>query len=376
MDKPTILLIVLNVVLLSLVFVTRSRKTINKILLVLTSVLMTLSLVEVVYRYFLERESFYAGDFNKHFYEPDIGLGYKMRRAGKFDALKMNSQGDTVFHTYYSVIDDTSNTSASFPHRMGYHSMSHSAELVFFGCSFTFGEGLSDQQSLPYLTGERNELNAVNLGCTGYGIHQVYQLYLNKYLNTDNRQRTFVYSFLYDHILRANGVYEWNQLGPYFVLRGDSVINTGALAAHRKVTSDKLIRYASLFGGLRFLKKILGHLAQKNRLNSLEIADYEATLHLLNRLAKLIAQSGGQLIVLDWDVRNWGNVELNDLPFELIEKRLDHVISSSVKVIRISSITDIHDASNFIPGDGHPSAWMNYKISSYLGDILRQTNNN
>jgi len=376
MDKLTTLLIILNLLLISLVFLTRSKKSINKIFLVLTSVLVTLSIIEMVYRLFFEKETFYAGEFYKQFYIPDSTLGYKMKGAGKFDALKMNNKGDTLFHTYYSNIEDTGRTAASFPHRMAYHSVKDSNELVFLGCSFTFGEGLSDQQSLAYLTGEQNELNSVNLGCTGYGLHQVYQLYLNKYLNEDNQHRTFVYSFLYDHILRANGIYEWNQQGPYFVVKGDSIVNMGPLANQQNLSSNKFIHYVSLFGSLRFLNKILTHLAQKNRLNSLTTEKYENTLAVLRQMARLIEKSGGQLIVLDWDINNWANVELSNLPYQLIEKNLDQLTSPSVRIIRISSLTDIHDADNFIPGDGHPSAWMNYKISNHLGTALHARNNN
>ena len=226
------------------------------------------------------------------------------------------------------------------------------------------------------MTGEQNELNSVNLGCTGYGLHQVYQLYLNKYLNADNRHRTFVYSFLYDHILRANGIYEWNQQGPYFVIKGDSIVNMGSLANQRNLSSNKFIHYMSLFGSLRFLKKITTHLAQKNRLNSLTTEKYENTLKLLSQMARLIENSGGQLIVLDWDINNWANVEMSNLPYQLIENNLDQIKSPAVRIIRISSLTNIHDASNFIPGDGHPSAWMNYKISNHLGTVLRARNNN
>ncbi len=376
MDKLTVLLIVLNLLLISLVFLTRSRKTINRIFLVLTSVLVTLSIMELVYRLFFEQETFYAGEFYKHFYESDSTLGYKMKRAGKFDALKMNTKGDTLFHTYYSIIDDTGKIARSFPHRVAYHNVNDSNELVFLGCSFTFGEGLTDQQSLAYLTGEQNEMNAINLGCTGYGIHQVYQLYLNKYLNAENHHRTFIYSFLYDHILRANGIYEWNQQGPYFVTRGDSMINMGPFAKQQELSSNNFIHYASLFGSLRFIKKIMMHLAQKNRLNSLTTEDYVNTLNLLKQMARLIENSGGQLIVLDWDIKNWANVELGNLPYHLIEKNLDQLKSPAVRIIRISSLTDIHDPSNFIPGDGHPSAWMNYKVSNHLGNCLHTRNNN
>ena len=371
MDKPTIFLIILNLLFFFLVFLTRSKKRTNRIFLVLASVLFTLSLVEVAYRSFLEHETYYAGNFNMDFYERDSTLGYRMERAGKFNAIKMKSRKDTVFQTYYTIIPDTGRTATSYPHRIGYQNPKDSNEFIFLGCSFTFGEGLTDQQSLPYLTGEQNELNSINLGCTGYGIHQVYQLFLEKYSKADNHHRSFIYSFLYDHILRAYGIYGWNQQGPYFITKGDSVINMGPLAKQRNASPAKFIHYASLYGGLRFLKKILSHMDEKNRLNSMDAADYENSLGLLRQMAMMIKRSGGQLILIDWDVNNWGNVELNQLPYELIEKNLEQLTALGVRIIRISSITNLQDPSNFIPGDGHPSAWMNYKIANHLGNLIQ-----
>jgi hypothetical protein len=373
MDKPTILLIILNLLLVILIFLTRSRKSISKIFLLLGSILLTLSLVEIAYRLFMERETYYTGNFNMEFYERDSTLGYKMERAGKFKAVKINSNKDTLFQTYYTIIEDTSKAARSFPHRIGYRNSMDSNELIFLGCSFTFGEGLTDKQSLPYLTGEQNELNSVNLGCTGYGLHQVYQLYLEKYSNTDNRHRRFVYSFLYDHILRANGVYDWNLEGPQFISKGDSIINMGPIIKLHSAFANKFIHYASLFGGLRFLNKILSHLAEKNHLNSMDAVDYENSLNLLKQMAKMIKSSGGEFIVLDWDFNNWGNIELNQLPYELIEKNLDQLNAPGIRVIRISTITNLQDPSNFIPGDGHPSAWMNYKIANYLGNTIQSS---
>ena len=93
-------------------------------------------------------------------------------------------------------------------------------------------------------------------------------------------------------------------------------------------------------------------------------------------MAKLIGDSGGKLVVLDWDTSNWGNVELSDLPYQLIEKNLEQMSSTTTRIVRVSSITDIQDPSNFIPGDGHPSAWMNYKLANHLANILHATNNN
>ena len=371
MDRQTILLVILNFLLVLLVVISRRKKKLNNLLLVLTSILLSLSLIELSYRFFFERETYYAGDFNEKFYKPDSTLGYTIERAGRFEAIKINNQNDTLFRTVYTIVADSGKTSFELSSRLAYNQGKDSTELIFLGCSFTFGEGLTDQQSLPYLTGELSGKNSVNLGCSGFGLSQVYQLYLEKFKQQDNRHRTFVYSFLYDHILRANGVYEWNQNGPFFTVKGDSLINAGPVANINNATVSKLIHYISIFGSLRFLKKILTLSVQSKRLKDLKEQDYQNSLKMINHMASLIRDSGGQFIVIDWDVSNWGNRELNNLPFGEIEKQLSLLPSFGAHLVRVSSITNIYDDANFIPGDGHPSAWMNYKIANYLENILK-----
>ena len=370
MSSDAILLILLNLVLWVIVYLSRKRKLVNNILIVFTSIIFTLSLIELGYRLLFENETFYTGKFYQDFFQPDSALGYKMKRAGKYEAIKMNSKGDTLFKTAYTLIADSGSNSISFPHRVAFRDSVADNEVFFLGCSFTFGEGLSDRQNLPFLAGDLNGLNTVNLGCTGYGLHQVYELFNEKFSKTDNHQRVFVYSFLYDHILRANGIYEWNQAGPFFVHVGDSMVRQGSVADLHSHSVNKIIRYASLFGSFHFIEKILSASVEVRRLRALKPKDYDNSLQLIYEMARSIKNSGGRFIVLDWDNKNWANEELNKLPFQQLEQKLDELSSLNVEVIRISSIAGINDPANFIPGDGHPSEFMNYKIATYLREII------
>ena len=371
MSSDAIFLILLNLVLCILAFLSRKRKIINNIFILCASIVVTLSVIELGYRLFFENETFYAGKFYKDFFQPDSALGYKMKQAGSYDAIKMNSKGDTLFKTSYTIIADSGTNNSGFPHRISFRDSSIGNEIIFLGCSFTFGEGLSDRQNLPFLVGDLNGSNTLNLGCTGYGLHQVYQLFHEKFSNADNRGRIFVYSFLYDHILRANGVYEWNQAGPFFVATRDSIVQKGSVYDLHSHSINRFTRYASLFGSLHFIEKLLSASMEVRRLRALTPNDYNNSLEMVYQMARSIKKSGGRFIVLDWDNKNWANEELNKLPFQQLEEKLNALPSMGAEVIRISSIAGLNDPANFIPGDGHPSEWMNYKIATNLREITR-----
>ena len=46
--------------------------------------------------------------------------------------------------------------------------------VIFTGCSFVFGEGVNDNQTLPYLYGKQNPaVRCYNYGFPGYGTQQM-----------------------------------------------------------------------------------------------------------------------------------------------------------------------------------------------------------
>ncbi len=85
--------------------------------------------------------------------------------------------------------------------------------ILFIGCSFTMGHGLSYEESFVGKFAALKELQyqVVNLGVQGYGSDQAL-LALKRYLPKFNT-KVVVYTFIEDHILR-NGNYDRRMLNP------------------------------------------------------------------------------------------------------------------------------------------------------------------
>ncbi|HVO72588.1 MAG TPA: hypothetical protein VMT35_01080, partial [Ignavibacteriaceae bacterium] len=81
---------------------------------------------------------------------------------------------------------------------------------LFFGCSFTFGSGLADTSTLPYLFNQCSNRNykVYNYGFEGYGPHQMLAIIENRLANdikNYKNKKVAVYSFIPEHIRRAAG---------------------------------------------------------------------------------------------------------------------------------------------------------------------------
>jgi hypothetical protein len=79
---------------------------------------------------------------------------------------------------------------------------------IFFGDSFTYGEGINDNDTLPYLFEELSEgrYRAYNLAFHGYGPQQMLRLIETGFLEkiiSDQRPLVVVYEALIQHIERA-----------------------------------------------------------------------------------------------------------------------------------------------------------------------------
>ncbi len=100
--------------------------------------------------------------------------------------------------------------------------------VLFFGCSFTFGEGLNDNQTLPYQVGvlSHGGFRTHNFAFHGYGLQQM--LAALEYGLVDNivhcRPTHIIYQAHPDHVARAAGLYSWGRHGPRFILSSDGSV--------------------------------------------------------------------------------------------------------------------------------------------------------
>jgi hypothetical protein len=97
--------------------------------------------------------------------------------------------------------------------------------VVFFGCSFAFGTGVEDADTLPWLTsiatGRRHHVH--NFSFAGWGPHQMLAMLESGRIerSLDCTPTHAIYESLYDHVARVAGHGRWDPQGPRFALGAD-----------------------------------------------------------------------------------------------------------------------------------------------------------
>src|SRR5206468_1143115 len=129
------------------------------------------------------------------------------------------ADGKTVYDVVYSI-DQTG-------HRLSPPDRGRDVDgcVFFFADSFIFGEGVSDDQTLPYQVGiiTHGRFHIVNFGFSGYGAeHMLAVIERGELTGHAPCEPTHIfYAALPHHVLRAAGKTEFSVRGPRYALRGD-----------------------------------------------------------------------------------------------------------------------------------------------------------
>ena len=156
------------------------------------------------------------GNYTQDFFRPDDLLGYTVRPDGHITSIK--KMGDEVI---YDVVYSTDNyhrriTPTDNPDQR--HKF-----MLFFGDSFTFGEGVQDNETLPYYVAQgMPDYRPYNYGLSGYGPQQMLAKLQSDDLATEvpETEGIAIYVFIDAHVERAIGsMYVYNNWGdqmPYY----------------------------------------------------------------------------------------------------------------------------------------------------------------
>lgn len=175
----------------------------------------------------------------KEFILKDPALGYRPKPSCSLSARERSDKGEVLYDVTYSI-DSLSRRVT--PQR------DHQAErfALFFGCSFAFGEGLADDQTLPAAFARLAPQYAVyNYAFGGYGPQQLYMRLGDAALRQEISQPrgVLVYTFIDAHVERLIGssyVYNgWCQDCPYLALDPN-----GRVAHRGSFTSGRPLRSA------------------------------------------------------------------------------------------------------------------------------------
>ena len=184
----------------------------------------------------------YEGDHVTIGHAPDPRLGDKPKPSTRTShAHKVG--GETAFDVHYTIDEHSRRVTpqSDLADRTQF--------LLFFGCSFTFGLGVEDDQTLPfYAAEEAPRYHAYNYAFAGYGTQQMLMQLRREEMRAEiaEPEGIAVYVFIDHHVDRVTGRSDalWGYLwdGPYFTLDDGELTYRGGFRWNR--TAQSLINYA------------------------------------------------------------------------------------------------------------------------------------
>lgn len=233
--------------------------------------------------------------------------------------------------------------------------------VLFLGCSFTFGQGLPDDQTLPsaFQAAAAGKYRAANWGISGAGPHSILAQF------EEERDRTFlagarspyaVYVAIRHHLRRIQGDTHFSPFYPKYRLRDGLPVADGQFEspkARSQFGFGEAVSYEARKSHL------VGHLIERlpSAIGWVDDDAVELFVALVTQIQKLYAERyGGQLLVVLWD--DFGPEQ------EPIEDGLGR---AGIRFFNAGmAFPDFSPATHFLPYYRHPNADANAELAGFL----------
>ena len=231
------------------------------------------------------------------------------------------------------------------------------ASAVFFGGSFTFGEAVQDDETLPCQFGLRQKsLMVHNFGFEAYGAHQ----FLGELLTGRVRERVtgdpvlFVYSALSDHGARATSSHGMAKYGPRFEIKDENLVQTGFLDDDY----NRWLRIRKYLDQSSFLRLFT------RRITAILQSSEEVHLAIIRRIADELRTQypDAQFVVVFWD-------QLGGTSYYNQDKFLTRLENTQhLKLLRVSNILEppISPQRYTVPHNLHPNVEAYSQIAEFI----------
>ena len=227
--------------------------------------------------------------------------------------------------------------------------------ILFFGCSFMFGEGLNDDETMPFLVGELSKAKVYNFGFHGYGPHQMLSEIDHGLVDkiVDCKPKYAVYEAAYFHVGRAAGYFPWDRHGPKYILTREGKVK---YAGHFDDSPAKRI-IDDILGKSAICKNFIEGRYYVNKVNKKDIETYIAiVIAAKNELQK-----------------KFPGLEFHVIYWETDEKKDQMILEGFQKEgIKIHLLSDIllrksnNWKSDYLTADGHPNFTANKTFADYI----------
>lgn len=339
----------------SLAFAFFLKRT-EKILISSASVFLTISLLELFIRVYWPTEELFTRTFgyktnSSKYYEYIPGFGYRPSE-GKYSFRKISEDDEIIYDVSYTIGSDG--------YRLDVPSTNY--DIFIYGGSFTFGEGLDDNETLSYFLKEKHGFTSKNLGIHGYGLHQaLYNIEHGKTFKSNGGLNILLTTPL--HALRSSCKETFTGGTPRYVLNNKKIKLEGVCTKSSKKGIVELILDRSRFfrivkGSISPAKKILAN-------------DIELYLSITKEIAKLTRSKGGKLIIAFLDAPNILLTESNYSNDSIIAE-MKQIADGFVNVTLAESWEKISSAYYIHELDKHPSALANRARSNLIANKIHQ----
>lgn len=242
----------------------------------------------------------------------------------------------------------------------------NSDTYLFVGDSFTFGQGLLDDEALAAQFAKANDfkVRAVNLGVPGYGPNHLLRLFDSGLLDRYTKQpvKAVVTWIIPAQLARVTGDGSWLGSSPRYVLENGVLRHTGSFTEYR------------LFNPIAGARHLLGEqfafvdaIGRKQRQDE-QIELFVAIMARLQQYAR--EKFNAPLIVIySWPDEHakegaWAGAVVTQPELVAVLSRLRRL---GMQLIAVDRLTWMYDVSKIlIPHDGHPNAFSNELIAGEL----------
>lgn len=246
--------------------------------------------------------------------------------------------------------------------------------ILFFGDSFTFGEGVHDEETLPSRTASRSggAYQVQNFGFVGYGPHQMLAQIQHGLVQkaVTCTPRYAIYQAIPSHVSRAAGLESWDQAGPWFVLDQDGhAVQQGQFTAMPQCGIGPVMR--RLHASLPIQAK---RLAERSSL-------YRALLYLRRATTdEDVARVGGIVAAANTALKTtYPGIEVHVILWDF-SRQTDPTERALITALQSAGLR-VHLVSTMLPeyvthreeyilhpADGHPNARAYNRLATYLID--------
>lgn len=332
------------------------QQIIRKILILSFSIFFILLVFEFILSFSMEKiepdyiPEFFYSDLGDKQINKDHDIKIKSRIDGKFIMTQIDDYDNRIYEKVYDVIYSKYNNGLRYTKR----NENSTEAYIFLGCSFTFGHGLNDDETLPYFFSQLFDfnVNVINCAVLGKSTNNALNILNNEIfiplLNENLSIKSFFYSLMFDHIYRN-----------FRILCNDASDSYIMLKDKKYTITNKIVKFKYLFARSYIFRKVFIPIIDEYFEQYYE--DYMIeSLKEMNRIVK--EKYNSKLTIIIWPDEKYDKIFIEKLK----ETNLDLIFLPEYL---------IDEEKYAIKYDGHPTAKANKEIAEILYNHINKSDN-